>query len=112
MQISDLRAAAESCDRARTLAPDSPDTYALAAEVLYAGGDDARAAQAARDALVRKNGPSLILDGAGTLTRAAINVLAATQAATNPQASRKVGRNDPCLCGSGKKFKKCCGAAA
>ena len=24
---------------------------------------------------------------------------------------RKVGRNDPCPCGSGKKFKKCCGAA-
>jgi preprotein translocase subunit SecA len=22
----------------------------------------------------------------------------------------KVGRNDPCLCGSGKKFKKCCGS--
>ncbi|MCB0394556.1 MAG: SEC-C domain-containing protein, partial [Bdellovibrionales bacterium] len=22
------------------------------------------------------------------------------------------GRNDPCACGSGKKFKKCCGAAA
>lgn len=21
----------------------------------------------------------------------------------------KVGRNDPCICGSGKKFKKCCG---
>jgi hypothetical protein len=21
----------------------------------------------------------------------------------------KVGRNDPCYCGSGKKFKKCCG---
>ncbi len=21
---------------------------------------------------------------------------------------RKVGRNDPCPCGSGKKFKKCC----
>lgn len=21
----------------------------------------------------------------------------------------KIGRNDPCLCGSGKKFKKCCG---
>lgn len=20
----------------------------------------------------------------------------------------KIGRNDPCLCGSGKKFKKCC----
>lgn len=24
----------------------------------------------------------------------------------------KVGRNDPCTCGSGKKFKKCCGVAA
>ncbi|MGD6540555.1 UPF0149 family protein, partial [Xanthomonas citri pv. citri] len=24
----------------------------------------------------------------------------------------KVGRNDPCPCGSGAKFKKCCGAAA
>ena len=23
----------------------------------------------------------------------------------------KIGRNDPCPCGSGKKFKKCCGAA-
>ncbi|MGH1485575.1 MAG: SEC-C metal-binding domain-containing protein [Cellvibrionaceae bacterium] len=21
----------------------------------------------------------------------------------------KLGRNDPCLCGSGHKFKKCCG---
>ena len=25
--------------------------------------------------------------------------------------SGKVGRNDPCPCGSGKKYKKCCGAA-
>jgi hypothetical protein len=25
-------------------------------------------------------------------------------------ASSKVGRNDPCPCGSGKKYKKCCGA--
>lgn len=24
---------------------------------------------------------------------------------------RKPGRNDPCLCGSGKKSKKCCGGA-
>ncbi|MBO4301249.1 MAG: SEC-C domain-containing protein [Desulfovibrio sp.] len=26
--------------------------------------------------------------------------------------SPKVGRNDPCPCGSGKKYKKCCGAPA
>ena len=25
-------------------------------------------------------------------------------------ADPKVGRNDPCPCGSGKKYKKCCGA--
>ena len=24
----------------------------------------------------------------------------------------KIGRNDPCPCGSGKKYKKCCGATA
>ncbi len=24
----------------------------------------------------------------------------------------KVGRNDPCICGSGKKFKKCCESKA
>ena len=26
-----------------------------------------------------------------------------------PLVSAKVGRNDPCSCGSGKKYKKCCG---
>ncbi|HEY8461009.1 MAG TPA: SEC-C metal-binding domain-containing protein [Blastocatellia bacterium] len=25
-------------------------------------------------------------------------------------APKKIGRNDPCPCGSGKKYKKCCGA--
>ncbi|WP_054026589.1 YecA family protein [Bacillus sp. FJAT-28004] len=25
------------------------------------------------------------------------------------QSKKKIGRNDPCSCGSGKKFKKCCG---
>ena len=28
------------------------------------------------------------------------------------QPSIKTGRNEPCPCGSGKKFKKCCGKAA
>lgn len=26
-----------------------------------------------------------------------------------PVTSNKVGRNAPCTCGSGKKYKKCCG---
>ena len=34
-------------------------------------------------------------------------------AASNKKAAaeeHKIGRNDPCPCGSGKKYKKCCGA--
>jgi len=27
----------------------------------------------------------------------------------NTATSNKVGRNEPCPCGSGKKYKKCCG---
>ncbi len=29
-----------------------------------------------------------------------------------PQKSKKIGRNDPCPCGSGKKYKHCCGRNA
>ena len=35
---------------------------------------------------------------------------AAPSAEKRPATSKKVGRNDPCPCGSGKKYKKCCGA--
>jgi uncharacterized protein len=33
------------------------------------------------------------------------------EAASTPATSAKVPRNEPCPCGSGRKFKKCCGAA-
>jgi preprotein translocase subunit SecA len=33
-----------------------------------------------------------------------------TKGKTVTRKSEKVGRNDPCPCGSGKKYKKCCGA--
>lgn len=43
-------------------------------------------------------------DGTGRLARA-------TRGSQQPfRAAPKVGRNDPCPCGSGKKYKKCCGA--
>ena len=29
---------------------------------------------------------------------------------TAPTRSQRIGRNEPCICGSGKKYKKCCGA--
>jgi preprotein translocase subunit SecA len=31
------------------------------------------------------------------------------QARPAQRQAKKVGRNDPCPCGSGKKYKKCCG---
>ena len=36
----------------------------------------------------------------------------APQPAGQPSSTKEVGRNDPCPCGSGKKFKKCCGRDA
>jgi uncharacterized protein len=36
----------------------------------------------------------------------------ARRAARLPRQSTKIGRNQPCPCGSGRKYKKCCGAAA
>jgi uncharacterized protein len=35
---------------------------------------------------------------------------ATDESTTYRRAAPKVGRNDPCPCGSGKKFKQCCGA--
>jgi len=32
------------------------------------------------------------------------------EAATKPAVSQKIGRNEACPCGSGKKYKKCCGS--
>ncbi|PQP35234.1 hypothetical protein C6A37_03635 [Desulfobacteraceae bacterium SEEP-SAG9] len=36
--------------------------------------------------------------------------LAGTEKKSGKKKEAKVGRNDPCPCGSGKKYKKCCGA--
>lgn len=38
-----------------------------------------------------------------------INVLSNKFSCSQPIKSQKVGRNEPCPCGSGKKYKKCCG---
>lgn len=45
------------------------------------------------------------------MQRNAAPVVAAREfAATGPNALHAVDRNDPCPCGSGKKYKKCCGS--
>ena len=37
-------------------------------------------------------------------------ILANTKPVDPIEADKEPGRNDPCPCGSGKKYKKCCGA--
>jgi preprotein translocase subunit SecA len=47
--------------------------------------------------------PAEMLDGGRLLPR---------KVETFRREGPKIGRNDPCPCGSGKKYKKCCGKAA
>ncbi|MDN2482740.1 YchJ family metal-binding protein [Vibrio agarivorans] len=56
-----------------------------------------------RSRFVREEGLWYYIDG--TFPEAAIETVKKPQ----PVAHDKIGRNDPCPCGSGKKFKKCCG---
>ena len=37
-------------------------------------------------------------------------ILSDSSSFNSPARAEKVGRNDPCPCGSGRKYKKCCGA--
>lgn len=56
------------------------------------------------DGLTVVNTPT-VLSGTATLRNARVrNVI------HHPVLNQKIGRNDPCWCGSNKKFKKCCGA--
>jgi uncharacterized protein len=52
---------------------------------------------------MQTNAPDIIAECVG--------ILAADRNSRLPTRGPKVGRNDPCPCGSGKKHKKCCGAA-
>jgi len=45
-------------------------------------------------------------------SRAKAGVTAKGGVQTVKRAEAKVGRNSPCPCGSGKKYKRCCGSAA
>ena len=66
----------------------------------------------------RQAAQNSVLDLTRTIQRKKEKELAALQfvggEASAPKqpvlAKEKVGRNDPCPCGSGKKYKKCCGA--
>jgi preprotein translocase subunit SecA len=62
-------------------------------------GSDSAAAQAQAPGEPRKPSPSDVVSEAA----------AAIEKAKPVRAVPKVGRNDPCPCGSGKKYKQCCG---
>jgi preprotein translocase subunit SecA len=75
-------------------------------ELAYSGGGDNSLTQnfAAAGAAARRAG---VADSSGEAYEAAKD---ATRTVVAPRSVTKVGRNDPCPCGSGKKYKKCCGA--
>lgn len=60
-----------------------------------------------RSRFVRENGQWLYIDGTFPSQNDTTHDIDARL--NQSVSSIKLGRNDPCLCGSGKKFKKCCG---
>jgi len=42
------------------------------------------------------------------MTQTLERLLELEESKSDAQSNSKVGRNDPCPCGSGKKYKKCC----
>ncbi|MCX6809559.1 MAG: SEC-C metal-binding domain-containing protein [Candidatus Berkelbacteria bacterium] len=44
-----------------------------------------------------------------TIRSASDRMESAMRQSSQPSSGQKIGRNDPCVCGSGKKYKKCCG---
>jgi hypothetical protein len=108
--------------------PDDVWTQIHAGDVHLALSDHARAEQAFRDALTKarsQGDASGIADANDRLGRllaeqpgreqeadaAAQEAQRASRAAySGSRVAVKIGRNDPCPCGSGRKYKRCCGA--
>jgi uncharacterized protein YecA (UPF0149 family) len=87
-----------------------PDRWGMAKRLFMHGGLGDLPPLPARydlDSLVRKMAKTMDVDlDAEFREQAPVGV-----EPTRPirRETPKVGRNDPCPCGSGKKFKKCCG---
>jgi uncharacterized protein len=77
------------------------------------GHSDERFTRDDRDALIA-TAPDDIARWISTLNAWRLANYNPLQAATpiwrrSSPAAKKIGRNDPCPCGSGKKYKRCCG---
>jgi hypothetical protein len=88
---------------ARTFRQKLVDNTILAFEDFQ---DDLRAARADRDGFFKERGLGPIEDAVAALEVFDVEEEDAPEPVENK--FRNVGRNDPCPCGSGKKYKKCC----
>jgi preprotein translocase subunit SecA len=85
-------------------------------DVQLSGGTDAEQPSALAEARAAAGGAAATATAAAPAVAASAgngdgNGSAGTNAATVVKAdAEKIGRNDPCWCGSGKKYKKCHGA--
>jgi preprotein translocase subunit SecA len=95
-RISAPRQSRADLSRSRAVHRES-GSYAIPAP--QAGGEGGEAAAGAQGGM-----------GTTAATRAALKQKAPTKPLV--RTDEKVGRNDPCPCGSGKKHKKCCGATS
>jgi preprotein translocase subunit SecA len=87
---------------------EQPEEVAPARSLAYSGGGDSSLAQNfAAAAAAPAGGQRQMADSSAEAYEAAQQ---ATKTVVAPRSVSKVGRNDPCPCGSGKKYKKCCGA--
>ena len=79
-----------------------------AQQLAYSGGGDSSLAQTFAGAgSASATRPGMVVDTSAEAYEAAQQ---ATRTVVAPRSVTKIGRNDPCPCGSGKKYKKCCGA--
>ena len=88
--------------RLRRVEEEMPESYSPALEAPAPAPEQDRAAtlgfrHRAQPTAMSYSGPSE--EGGAKVTRTSVK-----------RAEPRVGRNDPCPCGSGKKYKKCCGA--
>ncbi len=86
-------------------------------EVSYSGGSEAEQPSALAEARAAAGAATATATPAAAAAAAVAGGNGAGNGDTNPATvvkgeDEKIGRNDPCWCGSGKKYKKCHGATA
>jgi tetratricopeptide (TPR) repeat protein len=120
--LSRPRLGLKYAERALRLEPNAVEAVIQKADALARQGDDAQAFALLDHALASKDRWRFFLTDVSTPAQVAgqfarlYNELRRQLGradrlslhASFLGASRKVGRNDPCPCGSGKKYKKCC----